>query len=219
MRHHIWIYILLCFWVSACSLFGPKPEKTAEELIREGEAQFEDGQYRNAIETFENLRDYYPFNEYTVTAELKIADAYFELGEYAEAAVAYEEFENLHPRNEKAPYAIYQIGQCWFVQMEGVDRDQTPAQKALENFDRLIRNFPDSPYAVKAAEDRITCLKNLAGNEFYVGKFYYKKKHYKAALVRFRAVISDYPDVGIHQKALKYIARCERAMAAAASDE
>ncbi len=42
-----------------------------------------------------------------------------------------------------------------------------------------------------------------------VGVFYYKTKHYKAALHRFMSIISDYPDVGYHQKALEYIAKCE----------
>ncbi len=49
----------------------------------------------------------------------------------------------------------------------------------------------------------------MAGNEYYIGVFYYKSKHYKAALHRFMAVISDFPDVGYHQKALEYIAKCE----------
>ena len=52
-------------------------------------------------------------------------------------------------------------------------------------------------------------MKNLAGNEFYIGVFYYKSKHYKAALKRFMAVLSNYPDVGYHQKALHYVAKCE----------
>ncbi len=55
-------------------------------------------------------------------------------------------------------------------------------------------------------------LKSLAGNEYYIGVFYYKSKHYKAALHRFMAVLSSYPDVGYHQKALQYIAKCEASL-------
>ena len=44
---------------------------------------------------------------------------------------------------------------------------------------------------------------------FYVGMFYYKAKHYKAALERFKTVVKSYPDLGVHRKALDYIALCQ----------
>ncbi len=59
----------------------------------------------------------------------------------------------------------------------------------------------------------------MAGHEFYVGEFYFKSKHYKAAVMRFRTVVSGYPDVGLTQKALEYIARCEAELAKQAAPE
>jgi outer membrane protein assembly factor BamD len=96
--------------------------------------------------------------------------------------------------------------------VDSLDRDQTATHKALEVFSQLVQRFPEDPYAVKAKENIKRCLKSLAGHEFYVGLFYYKSKHYKAALDRFKTVLTQYPDVGIHQKALKYIALCEASL-------
>jgi outer membrane protein assembly factor BamD len=87
-----------------------------------------------------------------------------------------------------------------------------PARKALETFQRLEKQFPGDPYSRSAAEHIPKCLKSLAGNEYYIAMFYYKSKHYKAALNRFMAVLSNYPDVGYHQKALAYIAKCEASL-------
>ena len=42
--------------------------------------------------------------------------------------------------------------------------------------------------------------------------FYYKSKHYKAALQRFMSVLSNYPDVGYHKETLEYIAKCEASL-------
>jgi outer membrane protein assembly factor BamD len=151
-------------------------------------------------------------------AELKIADAHYYLDHYAEAVTAYEEFEQLHPRNEAIPYVIYQIGRCYYDQIDTIDRDQTSARKALETFRRLIRQFPEDPYAIKAHTHITICLQSLAGHEIYVGKFYLRSKHYRAALERFKAVISEYPDVGMHYQALQYITQCE-ALAALAKDK
>ncbi|MDH3879758.1 MAG: outer membrane protein assembly factor BamD, partial [Desulfobacterales bacterium] len=87
------------------------------------------------------------------------------------------------------------------------------AQKALEAFQRLVKQFPGDQYSTRAAEHIKTAQKSLAGHAYVVGIFYYKTKHYKAALNRFMSIISDYPDVGYHQKALEYIARCEASIA------
>jgi outer membrane protein assembly factor BamD len=194
---------------SGCAWFESKEEKTAQELVSDGMDQFNSGNYKSSIESFEKLRDWYPFSKFVILAELKIADAYYHTKDYESAVAAYEEFENLHPRNEAIPYVIFQTGRCYFEQIDTFDRDQTPAKNALDIFKRLKKLFPGDPYAHRAEEHIKECFKSLAGHEFYVGEFYYKSKHYKAALKRFKSVLSNYPDVGIHQQALQYISLCE----------
>jgi len=201
--------LIAVFFFSGCSLFRSKEEKPAPELASEGIDQFKSGNYRKSIESFETLKNWYPFSKYAILAELKIADARYKLKEYEEAIFAYEEFENLHPRNEAVPYVIYQIGLCYFEQIDTQDRDQAPARKALDTFKRLVKQFPTNPYAKKSAGLIKKSLKSIAGHEIYVGLFYFKGKHYRAAIKRFRALVSNHPDVGAHQKALAYIARCE----------
>lgn len=194
-------------------IFGIDDSVGAQELAWEGMDAYESGKYDKAIEKFQKLKDYYPFSKYAILAELKIADAHYQREEYEEAAFAYENFEQLHPRNEAIPYVIYQIGRCYYDQIDTPDRDQTSAQKALEAFQRLVKQFPGDQYSTRAAEHIKTAQKSLAGHAYVVGVFYYKTKHYKAALNRFMSIISDYPDVGYHQKALEYIARCEASIA------
>lgn len=204
------IIAMLLLALSGCAWFGKdKPEKPAQQLVEEGVKDYDRGHYKDALEAFQQLRDWYPFSKYAILAELRIADAHYHLQEYPEAVMAYEEFERLHPRNEAIPYVIYQIGLCYFEQIDSVDRDQTSARKAMETFQRLIRQHPDDPHAKKAGANLVTCIQSLAGHEYYVGQYYYKRQYYKAALHRFLAVINQYPDVGYHKKALEYIAECQ----------
>jgi len=114
---------------------------------------------------------------------------------------------------------IYQSGLCYYDQIGTIDRDQTPARKALETFQRLIKQFPDDQYAASANEHIPKCLKSLAGNDYYIGEFYFNTKHYEAALKRFMSVLTNYPDVGYHQKALQYIAKCEASLAEEETEE
>jgi outer membrane protein assembly factor BamD len=217
LRHISIICIVALLVATGCTtlknqykkIFGIEEAGTAQELAWDGMDAYENGNYRTALEKFQNLKDYYPFSKYAILAELKIADAHYRLEEYEDAIFAYENFEQLHPRNEAIPYVIYQIGRCYYDQINTPDREQTSAQKALEAFQRLIKQFPRDQYSTRAAEHLKRAQKSLAGHAYVVGVFYYNTKHYKAALHRFMSIISDYPDVGYHQMALEYIAKCE----------
>jgi outer membrane protein assembly factor BamD len=213
MKRFLLILLVISLSLSGCAWFKSKHEKTAEELAYSGMEHFNKKRYAKAIEEFRNLKDWYPFSKFAILAELKIADAHFHLQEYEEAIFAYEEFENLHPRNEAVPYVIYQIGRSYFDQMDTIDRDQSSARKALTTFNRLIREHPQDSYAALAREHIRKCHESIAGNEFYVGLFYFKAGRYKAALSRFKSVMTDYPDVGYHFKAIEYIAMCEARLA------
>ena len=213
--------LTLLLLISGCTSVQDKIDKflgteegdTAQELAWDGMDAYENGRYHKAIEKFQRLKDFYPFSKYAILAELKIADSHYQREEYEEAIFEYENFERLHPRNEAIPYVIYQIGRCYFDQIDTTDRDQTAAHKALEAFQRLRKQFPDDQYARRSEEHISRCLKSLAGHTYRIGVYYYKTKHYKAALQRFMTVISDYPDVGYHQQALEYIAKCEASIA------
>lgn len=221
---HAAILIGLIVTLTGCSYFKDLFSDSAdvepvEVLVQNGVDAFEDGDYRDAQENFQKLKDWYPFSQYVILAELKIADSHYHLEEYDEAVFAYREFIDLHPNNEAVPYALYQIGRCHFKRIDTIDRDQTHTRKALDTFRQLQRQYPESAYAEKAVDPISRCLKSLAGNEFYIGMFYYKSKRYQAALNRFKAVVVEYPDVGIHREALEYIARCESHLAETPGDE
>ncbi|MFP3998348.1 MAG: outer membrane protein assembly factor BamD [Desulfobacterales bacterium] len=190
--------------------FGKKDEKTASELAEEGSAYFADEKYRKAIETYEKLRDWYPYSQFIKTAELGIADAHYSLEEYEQALTAYEYYERMHPGDSKTPYVIYRIGMCHYERIKSIDRSQVQTQKALETFTRLRSRFPESKYSQKAEPKIKECRQQLAGHEFYVGRFYFKSGKYEAALGRFEGLIENYPDIKEYrQEAKDYIKRCK----------
>jgi len=198
-----------------CALFGKgeKPEKSPEQLMSEGMSKFADGSYEDAAERFQELKDRYPYSNLAIHAELKLADSLFKKEEFDEAIEAYREFESLHPKNTSIPYVIYQQGMCYFLRMKTIDRDQTNTIKALNQFERLIRAFPDDQYSLKAKDHIERCLTSLAEHEFYVGHFYFRSGHYKAALNRFTNLLERYPDHSPREKALAYIAECKERLA------
>jgi len=221
MKGILVLCIISSLLLSGCAPLEPKGEETAQELMDRGMAEFDKGRYRAAIGTFEKMRDWYPFSENAVLAQLRTADAYYELRQYEHAIYAYRAFENHHPGNEATPYVVYRIGASYLARVGAVDRDQASTAEALHAFQRLVKQHPDSDYADKAREGIGECQKSLAGHELGVGLFYLKKKSYRAALHRFNAVLNDYPDAGsdLHRQARQYLALCEEALSAQSSQQ
>jgi len=190
-------------------IFGKsKADNPPDVMTKEGIEQLKNKNYIDAVETFTKVKDRYPYSEQAVLAQLKLADSLYYNKKLDEAQTAYKEFEKLHPSNKAIPYVIYQQGLCFYRQRPTIDRDQTPTEKALEEFRRLQKRFPQSEYAAKAEKYKQRCLNDLAEHEFYVGVFYFRTKHYPSALDRFQALSQEYPDFK-SSEVKQYISDCQ----------
>lgn len=192
--------------------FMPKSpqEKTAQELAQEGMEYLRQGSYHNAVQSFQLIKDRYPFSQYGLLASLKLADAHYFKEEYEEALAGYREFEKLHPTNEALPYVGYQTAMCYFKQILSEDRDQAVTQNAVNEFQRLLNTYPSSPYTTEAHQKLKECRDCLARHELYVGKFYYRIKKYEAALKRAKKLMIDYPDSSVKEEAASLAKKCEK---------
>jgi outer membrane protein assembly factor BamD len=215
------LMLVMVAFISNCSTvkgwFGgnkDKSDKPPDVLAEEGIKDLKKKKYDDAIETFEKVRDRYPYSEQALLAQLKVADAYFFKKKYEEAVQAYREFEKLHPTHKAVAYCIFREGQCYYRQRSTIDRDQTFTQKAIAEFKRLKQKFPDSEYITKADFYLARCHKDLAEHEFYVAEFYYRTKRYQAAIDRYQALTQDYPEFPKNAEAKARIQECQQLLAA-----
>jgi len=188
-------------------------DRPPDVMAKEGIKQLKKKDYDDAIETFEKVRDRYPYSDQAMLAQIKLADAYFYKKKYDEALGAYKEFEKLHPTNKAVPYAVFRQGMCYYRQRSTIDRDQTYTFKALQEFRRLKQKYPQCEYIGKAEKYMVVCRRDLAEHEFYVAEFYFKTKKYKAALDRFQVVAQEYPEYPKQAEVKEYIGRCETKLA------
>jgi outer membrane protein assembly factor BamD len=205
---------MLVFMISGCSTVkgwfsSKKPDLPPEVLAQEGIKDLKKRKYVDAIETFQKVKDRYPYSEQATMAQLKVADAYFYDKKYDEAMQAYREFEKLHPTSKAVPYCIYREGLCCYRQKSTIDRDQTYTQRAIVEFTRLKQKFPDSEYVSKASQYLTRCRQDLAEHEFYVAEFYYKTERYPAAIERYQTLLQDYPEFPKNAQAKERIQECQ----------
>ncbi|MCB2193123.1 MAG: outer membrane protein assembly factor BamD [Deltaproteobacteria bacterium] len=177
----------------------------AQVLANEAETLYREGSYEESAELFQALKDRFPYSRYALLADLRVGDAYFKAQRYEEAILAYEDFIRLHPKNDAVPYAIYQTGMVYFEQMLTPDRDPSNARKAMETFQRLMKQYPSSEWAVKAQPRMQEATRRVASHDMVVGQYYYNTKKYRAAMSRFKRVLTQYPDVGLYDEAMNYL--------------
>lgn len=158
-----------------------------------------------AIELFQEVLDKFPNTKYALLSEIGIADVNFGREEYDEAQTRYRNFYTLRPANELAAYAFFRSGMCFEKLASSYDRDLTPIKNAMYEYKSLLGKYPASEYASEAKERLKEISEILAKSEFYVGKFYYRRKNYQSALNRFKNILSDYPDYSGREKVLYYL--------------
>jgi len=179
-----------------------KDNASAEILYKEGVQLLADKKYVPAIERFQKLRSDYPFAPELVSAEIKLGEAYYLNKQYTEAVETLKEFEAMHPNNENIPYALYVSGMAHFDQFSSADRDQKLTEIAKGLFERIVNNYPQSPYAPKAQEKLAKCREYLAEHEYDIASYYMREKKYPAARDRFEGIIRRYRMTSFAPKAL-----------------
>jgi outer membrane protein assembly factor BamD len=190
-----------------------KTDAPPDVLAQKGIKDLKKKNYQEAIETFEKVRDRYPYSEQALLAQIKIADAYFYKKKYDEALQAYKDFEKLHPTNKAVPYCVYRRGLCYYRQRSTIDRDQTYTTKALAEFRLLKQKFPSCEFIPKAEKYMSRCRLDLAAHDFYIAEFYFKTKRYQAALDRYQSVAQEYPELPNKEEVQGRIDKCQQILA------
>jgi outer membrane protein assembly factor BamD len=184
------------------SLFGDKagepttdalePARPAGELYNQGLAFMAEGEFKRAVESFEEVDRQHPYSEWAQKAHLMMVFAHYRQGSYQDAVQAGNRYLTLYPSSDDAAYAQYLVGESYFRQIPDVTRDQETAGRALSAMQEIVNKYPDSEYAVDAQNKINVTRDQLAGKEMQVGRYYLERREYVAAVNRFRSVVTEY---------------------------
>jgi len=151
--------------------------------------------YQRAIELFQKLVYEYPFTRYLADADFYIAESNFRLKEYEVALQAYQDFLDRHRKDSRVEYVYFQLGNChWQLRREHPLKDQTRTINAVENFESFIMLYPTSEYAEQAEKYIKEGREALAERENRIGDFYFKRKEFWSASLRYHTAWSVYPE-------------------------
>ena len=175
------------------SVDSKQPDKV---LFDKAMAAMKDRKYDVARLTLQTLINTYPDSEFLARAKLGVGDSWYAEGGTAaltQAESEYKDFITFFPNMPEAAEAQMKIANIHFQQMEKPDRDFTHAKRAEEEYRALIEQFPDSKLVPEAKAQLRDVQELLADREFLIGRFYYKRGAWPAAIARLKSVTDTYP--------------------------
>jgi outer membrane protein assembly factor BamD len=146
--------------------------------------------------TLQTLINTYPDSEFIARAKLAVADSWYAEGgttAMQQAEIEYKDFRTFFPNMPEAAEAQLKVANIHYQEMEKPDRDYTHAKRAEEEYRSLIQEYPDSKLLPQAKQRLREVQEVLAEREFQIGRFYYLKLAYPAAIARLKTLVDRYP--------------------------
>jgi outer membrane protein assembly factor BamD len=178
-----------CAWLRA----APTPILPPEELYSLGERKLEQRTYLEAREDFKKIVERHPNSSLVPRARFLVGEAYYREAEFDKAAKEFETFLAFYPRHQIADLVQYRYAMSYYDQMKPVEQDQGLTLKALEQFKKLVKDYPESRYATEGLAKIDVCRGRLAQKEVWVATYYFNQGNRSAARQRLELVLKEYP--------------------------
>ncbi len=136
--------------------------------------------------TLQTLINTYPDSEYIARAKLAVADSWYAEGWFDRNAAGRNRIQRfpylLSEYARRAAEAQLKVANIHYQEMEKPDRDYTHAMRAEEEYRSLIQEYPDSKLVPEAKQRLREVQEVLADREFGIGRFYFLRMAYPAAM-------------------------------------
>ena len=198
--NNFYLFLIIIIISTACSKEKVKEniikEKSLEsqvlEAYKEGLNALEDGDVLYAAKKFNESEILFPQSQSAPKSALMAAYSYYIQDYYADAIAELQRFIRVYPKSNNLDYVYYLLAICYYEQIVDEKKDLKSIIDAKNTFNFVIKNYPNTEYALDS-EFKIDLLNDiLAAKEMYIGRYYFGKKKWIPAINRFRVVVDDY---------------------------
>ena len=171
-------------------------------LYEEGYQELLNGDTLYAANKFREAELIFPQSEWAPMASLMSAYAYYSDDYYLEAIDQIKDYMRKYPNHINNDYAHFILAMCYYENIVDEKRDLDPLLNSKKEFELIIREYPDTDFALDA-KFKIELIKDrLAGKEMFIGRHYLKSKKWIPALNRFKNVLENYETTAYVEEAL-----------------
>ena len=194
------LLIIVFIFLNSCSKDEKKISIIEEKEInlqmidayKEGVKALEEGDVIFAAQKFNEAEILFPQSEWAPRAVLMAAYSYYSQNYYGDAIYELERFIKTYPNDQRLSYAHYLLAICYYEEVVDEKKDLGPLVKAQSEFKFIIKNYPDSDFALDSKFKLDLINDVLASKEIYLGRYYIKREKWVAALNRFKNVVDNY---------------------------
>ena len=177
-------------------------ELQVEEAYEEGIEALNDGDVLFAAKKFNEAEILFPQAVSAPQSALMAAYSYYSQDYYGDAIAELKRFLKVYPAHKDLGYAYYLLAICYYEQIVDEKKDLQAIINAKENFNIILKNYPNTEYAIDA-EFKIELINDiLAAKEMYLGRYYFERKKWIPAISRFREIIDEYDTTIYTEEAL-----------------
>ena len=204
------LVIILIIFLNSCSKKEEKISMIQEKEIRlqmidaykEGVKALEEGDVLFAAKKFNEAEILFPQSEWAPKSILMAAYSYYIQNYYYDAISELDRFIKNYPKDERLTYAHFLLAMCYYEQIIDEKKDLGPLLNAQKEFKFIIKNYPNSDFALDSKFKLDFINDVLASKEIYLGRYYIKKEKWIAAINRFKQVVEHYDSTAYVEEAL-----------------
>ena len=172
------------------------------EAYQKGMDALEVGDVLFAAKKFNEAEILFPQSEWAPKSALMAAYSYYTQDYYKDAIAELERFIRVYPYYKDLDYAYYLLAISHYEQIVDEKKDLQSIIDAKKNFSLLIKDYPNTEYALDAQFKLDLINDILASKEMYLGRYYLQKKKWIPAINRFRTIIDEYDTTIYTEEAL-----------------
>ena len=177
-------------------------ESQVLEAYSEGMRELEAGDVLYAAKKFNEVEIMFPQSIWAPRSTLMAAYAYYSQDYYFDTIEELKIFLRKYPNHERIDYAHYMMALTYYEQIVDEKKDLNSVLLAKEKFQYVIKEFPNTDYALDSKFKLGLINDVLASKEMYLGRYYFDRKKWIPSINRFRKVIDDYSQTIYVEEAL-----------------
>ena len=204
------LFFVLVFMLTSCAKDEVKKSKLKEksldlqvlEAYQEGMDYLEAGDALYAASKFNEAELLFPQSIWAPKSALMAAYAYYSQDYLKDAIAELDRFLKVYPKHKSLDYVYYLMGISYYEQIVDEKKDSRSIIEAKKYFEITINNYPKTTYSLDAKFKLDLINDILASKEMYIGRYYFEKKKWIAAINRFKTVVDFYETTIYAEEAL-----------------
>ena len=164
------------------------------DAYKEGKKAFDGGDFILASRKFNEVEILYPQSIWAPKSILMSSYSYYRGNYYTDGIYELKRFIKTYPKHKNIDYAYFLLASCYYENIIDEKKDLKPLIEAQKLFGLVIKEYPNTDFAIDSHFKLNLINDILASKEIYIARLYQDKEKWIPAINRYKIVINEYSE-------------------------